>query len=71
MKKQRSPLDFSSPKSGNRSILFKDYDRNNFFCELTSPREGDDSALDMIAARLAGMPINELHARSIDACLSG
>ncbi len=57
----------SLTNAGFRSRLFPDYDRKSFFCELTSPRDCGETALDIIAQRLANMPVSELLSRSADA----
>jgi uncharacterized circularly permuted ATP-grasp superfamily protein len=54
-------------ETASRAGLLADYDRNGFFCELTSPRDGDGLALDLIHERLSGLPIEALRRRAADA----
>lgn len=47
-----------------RAGLLADYDRNGFFCELTSTRDGNAEAIRAITERLSKMPVDALRHRA-------
>jgi uncharacterized circularly permuted ATP-grasp superfamily protein len=47
--------------------LLAGYDRRGYFCELTSPRSGNDDEIVAILSRLRGLDFAELSLRSADA----